>query len=115
MDAKGVNRAGSSAVSRFSNSDESSSRVYHVVEKNHGASLHISNDARGLIACYVPVIHDREIGMHLLCKFTRPLHSPRIERVQVMKSGHVRRSKLYYLRSLTGKAARLREKRTVTA
>jgi large subunit ribosomal protein L19 len=46
---------------------------------------------------------------------TFPLHSPRIERIQVMKSGHVRRSKLYYLRSLTGKAARLREKRTVTA
>jgi large subunit ribosomal protein L19 len=43
---------------------------------------------------------------------TFPLHSPRIERVQVVKSGHVRRSKLYYLRERTGKAARLREKRT---
>jgi large subunit ribosomal protein L19 len=42
---------------------------------------------------------------------TFPLHSPRVERVQVMKSGHVRRSKLYYLRQRTGKAARLREKR----
>ena len=44
---------------------------------------------------------------------TFPLHSPRVERVQVMKSAHVRRSKLYYLRERTGKAARLREKRTV--
>jgi large subunit ribosomal protein L19 len=44
---------------------------------------------------------------------TFPLHSPRIERIQVMKSGHVRRSKLYYLRARTGKAARLREKRTI--
>ncbi len=44
---------------------------------------------------------------------TFPLHSPRIERIQVMKSGHVRRSKLYYLRERTGKAARLREKRPV--
>jgi len=44
---------------------------------------------------------------------TFPLHSPRVERIQVMKSGHVRRSKLYYLRERTGKAARLREKRTV--
>ena len=43
---------------------------------------------------------------------TFPLHSPRIDRVQVVKSGHVRRSKLYYLRERTGKAARLREKRT---
>jgi large subunit ribosomal protein L19 len=43
---------------------------------------------------------------------TFPVHSPRVERVQVMKSGHVRRSKLYYLRERAGKAARLREKRT---
>jgi large subunit ribosomal protein L19 len=42
---------------------------------------------------------------------TFPIHSPRVERVQVVKSGHVRRSKLYYLRARTGKAARLREKR----
>src|SRR5215468_5649775 len=46
---------------------------------------------------------------------TFPLHSPRVERVQVVKSGHVRRSKLFYLRARTGKAARLREKRTVQA
>jgi len=42
---------------------------------------------------------------------TFPIHSPRVERVQVVKSAHVRRSKLYYLRARTGKAARLREKR----
>jgi large subunit ribosomal protein L19 len=42
---------------------------------------------------------------------TFPLHSPRVERVQVVKSSHVRRSKLYYLRERTGKAARLRERR----
>jgi large subunit ribosomal protein L19 len=42
---------------------------------------------------------------------TFPLHSPRVEQVQVVKSSHVRRSKLYYLRARTGKAARLREKR----
>jgi large subunit ribosomal protein L19 len=44
---------------------------------------------------------------------TFPLHSPRVDRVQVVKSGHVRRSKLYYLRERTGKAARLREKRQI--
>jgi len=43
---------------------------------------------------------------------TFPLHSPRIERIQVIKRGRVRRSKLYYLRERTGKAARLREQRT---
>ena len=40
-----------------------------------------------------------------------PVHSPRIEKIQVMRRGRVRRAKLYYLRKLTGKAARIKEKR----
>ena len=39
------------------------------------------------------------------------LHSPRIEKVEVSRRAHVRRSKLYYLRERRGKHARLREKR----
>nr|HID14899.1 50S ribosomal protein L19 [Anaerolineae bacterium] len=39
------------------------------------------------------------------------LHSPRIEKVEVLRRAHVRRAKLYYLRQRRGKAARLREKR----
>jgi len=46
---------------------------------------------------------------------TFPIHSPRIEKIVVMKHGRVRRSKLYYLRERTGKSARVREKRTVPA
>jgi large subunit ribosomal protein L19 len=42
-----------------------------------------------------------------------PLHSPSIEKIEVMQVGQVRRAKLYYLRKLQGKAARIREKRTV--
>lgn len=42
-----------------------------------------------------------------------PLHSPAIDRVEVITRGRVRRSKIYYLRKLRGKAARIREKRTV--
>jgi len=38
-----------------------------------------------------------------------PIHSPRIEKVEVMSHGKVRRAKLYYLRELSGKAARLTE------
>ena len=38
-----------------------------------------------------------------------PIHSPRIEKVEVMSHGPVRRAKLYYLRELSGKAARLTE------
>ncbi|MGK5093054.1 50S ribosomal protein L19 [Deltaproteobacteria bacterium TL4] len=41
---------------------------------------------------------------------TFPMHSPRIESVEVMKVGVVRRAKLYYLRDLRGKATRIREK-----
>lgn len=42
---------------------------------------------------------------------TFPVHSPRIEKIEVLRRGAVRRAKLYYLRNLTGKAARIKEKR----
>jgi large subunit ribosomal protein L19 len=42
---------------------------------------------------------------------TFPLHSPRVEKIEVLRHGHVRRSKLYFLRGRQGKGARLREKR----
>lgn len=38
------------------------------------------------------------------------LHSPRIEKIEVVTQGRVRRSRLYYLRDLRGKAARIKEK-----
>lgn len=42
---------------------------------------------------------------------TFPMHSPRIDKVEVMRRGRVRRAKLYYLRGLSGKAARIRDRR----
>ena len=39
-----------------------------------------------------------------------PLHSPAVESISVVRRGHVRRAKLYYLRALRGKAARIRER-----
>ncbi|ACL21771.1 LSU ribosomal protein L19P [Desulfitobacterium sp. LBE] len=42
---------------------------------------------------------------------TFPLHSPRIDRIEVIRRGIVRRAKLYYLRELSGKAARIRDRR----
>ena len=41
-----------------------------------------------------------------------PLHSPRVDRVEVIRRGKVRRAKLYYLRDLTGKAAKVKERKT---
>ena len=40
-----------------------------------------------------------------------PLHSPSIDRIEVVRRGKVRRAKLYYLRNLRGKAARIEERR----
>ncbi len=57
----------------------------------------------------------RRISYGVGVERTFPLHSPMIERVQVVRRGDVRRSKLYYLRTLSGKAARLKEKRAVIA
>ena len=42
---------------------------------------------------------------------TFPLHSPIIDKIEVERRGDVRRSKLYYLRGLRGKAAKIKEKR----
>lgn len=41
-----------------------------------------------------------------------PLHSPKVEKIEVVSHGRVRRSRLYYLRNLRGKAARIRERDT---
>lgn len=41
---------------------------------------------------------------------TFPVHSPRVDKIEVARKGKVRRAKLYYLRSLRGKAARIQER-----
>lgn len=52
----------------------------------------------------------RKISYGVGVERTFPLHSPRIERIEVVRRGKVRRAKLYYLRNLRGKAARIKEK-----
>ncbi|MGN0798269.1 MAG: 50S ribosomal protein L19 [Christensenellales bacterium] len=42
---------------------------------------------------------------------TFPLHSPKIDKVEVLKKGKIRRAKLFYLRDLTGKATKIKESR----
>jgi len=41
---------------------------------------------------------------------TWPLHSPNVEKIEVVRKGKVRRAKLYYLRDLTGKKAKVKER-----
>ena len=52
----------------------------------------------------------RRISYNVGVERTFPVHSPRLERIEVVRRGIVRRAKLYYLRNLRGKAARIREK-----
>lgn len=69
-----------------------------VVIKRHGV---------GISATYTV----RKISNGVGVERTFPLHSPRVEKIEVTRHGQVRRAKLYYLRALRGKAARIREKR----
>ena len=53
----------------------------------------------------------RRISYGVGVERTFPLHSPRLERIEVARRGIVRRAKLYYLRNLTGKKARIKDKK----
>lgn len=52
----------------------------------------------------------RRVSFGIGIERTFPLHSPRIDRIEVVRHGKVRRAKLYYLRNLSGKAAKITEK-----
>lgn len=53
----------------------------------------------------------RKVSFQVGVERTFPIHSPIIEKIEVVTRGDVRRAKLYYLRSLRGKAAKIKEKR----
>lgn len=69
-----------------------------VVIKRHGA---------GISATYTV----RKISNGVGVERTFPLHTPRVAAIDVVRQGRVRRAKLYYLRNLHGKAARIPERR----
>ncbi len=69
-----------------------------VVIKRHGS---------GISATYTV----RKISNGIGVERTFPLHSPRVAKIDVVRYGRVRRAKLYYLRALHGKAARIKEDR----
>lgn len=55
----------------------------------------------------------RKVSYGIGVERTFPVHSPRIDKIDVVTRGIVRRAKLYYLRALSGKAARIEEEVTV--
>ena len=57
----------------------------------------------------------RKVSFGVGVERTFPLHTPIIDKVEVVTRGDVRRAKLYYLRNLRGKAAKIKEKREAPA
>ena len=57
----------------------------------------------------------RKVSFGVGVERTFPVHTPVVEKIEVITRGDVRRAKLYYLRELRGKAAKIKEKRDVVA
>ena len=57
----------------------------------------------------------RKVSFGVGVERTFPVHTPIVQKIEVVTRGDVRRAKLYYLRALRGKAAKIKEKREVTA
>ena len=53
----------------------------------------------------------RRVSFGVGIERTFPIHSPRIDKIEIVRHGKVRRAKLYYLRNLSGKAAKIKEVR----
>ncbi len=52
----------------------------------------------------------RKMSFNVGVERTFPVHSPKIERIEIVRQGKVRRAKLYYIRKKVGKAAKIKEK-----
>lgn len=65
----------------------------------------ISRKGQGISEMYTV----RKISGGIGVERTFPIHTPRVDKIEVVRYGKVRRAKLYYLRSLQGKAARIKE------
>jgi large subunit ribosomal protein L19 len=67
----------------------------------------IKQNGRGLSETFTV----RKVSSGIGVERVFPVHSPNVTKIEVLRRGHVRRAKLYYLRDRVGKSARIREKR----
>lgn len=60
-----------------------------------------------------PVVTVRRASFGVGVERTFPMHSPRVEKIEIVRHGKARRARLYYLRGLSAKASRIKERRVV--
>ena len=70
----------------------------------------IKEGSRERIQVFEGIVIVRRLAYGVGVEKVFPIHSPLIEKVETVRSGYVRRAKLYYLRGRVGKAAKIREK-----
>jgi large subunit ribosomal protein L19 len=70
---------------------------------------------RSRVQVFKGVVIRRQGSFGVGVERTFPLHTPIVEKIEVVTRGDVRRAKLYYLRELRGKAAKIKEKREIPA
>ena len=69
------------------------------------------SSSRGREAVLTETFTVRKISQGVGVERTFPVHSPKIDRIEVVRKGKVRQARLYYLRDRVGKAARIKERR----
>ena len=84
------------------------SKIIEAIEKEYMKSEVPAIAVGDSVKVYVKVVRRVSFGVGI--ERTFPIHSPRIDKIEVVRHGKVRRAKLYYLRNLYGKAAKITEK-----
>ena len=98
-----------SEITEFSPGD--TVRVHQVIQESGKERVQIfegvviARSGKGITATFTV----RKISYNIGVERCYPIHSPRVQKIEVKQRGHVRRAKLFYLRERTGKAAKIKE------
>ena len=109
IEKKNIEKLSTHKIPNFSAGD--TLKVHTKVKEEKGERIQIfegvviSRKGQGISEMYTV----RKISSGIGVERTFPVHTPRVEKIEVVRHGKVRRAKLYYLRALQGKAARIKE------